>query len=434
MSSVVRLTLINSSLSSLTTFAMGMFLLAKGTHAGFDKHIARFFWEGIGDKRKFHWVNWPAVCRPKDQGGLGVINSRFMNIALMIKWIWRLFHPSEQDNLWYKLLQAKYVNSDNIFATSTQGGSQFWRSLNKIKHFFKLGSRFVVGNGRKTLFWTDCWLGESPLAVRFARLFDICASKEILVAEALPVSATLLQFRRSFGPVELDLWAALVQETSSVELSNIGDTVRWDLEPSGRFSVLSLYRKINQGPSLPHESILWSAKLPLKIKIFLWQMAKGRLPSNDQINRRHGASNGSCALCGQLESVDHIFFVCDLAAFAWSGIREAFGVQWNPRTFQEFFAIVNSLSPGFKHAIWLLFAAQSWALWNIRNKITIEHKLPSHPADCIFKTSLFLQLWRPLLKNKLSDKMDIMLELLRVLYLHSRVASTPTSPNLPQFN
>jgi hypothetical protein len=111
-------------------------------------------------------------------------------------------------------------------------------------------------------------------------------------------------------------------------------------------------------------------------------------------------------LCGQSESVDHIFFVCDLAAFAWSGIREAFGVQWNPRTFQEFFAIVNSLAPGFKQAIWLLFAAQSWALWNIRNKITIEHKLLSHPADCIFKTSLFLQLWRPLLRSKLADKLD----------------------------
>jgi hypothetical protein len=69
----------------------------------------------------------------------------------------------------------------------------------------------LVGNGRKTFFWTDRWLGESPLAVRFERLFDICTSKEITVAEALPVSATSLQFRRSFGPLELDLWAALVQ-------------------------------------------------------------------------------------------------------------------------------------------------------------------------------------------------------------------------------
>jgi hypothetical protein len=75
--------------------------------------------------------------------------------------------------------------------------------------------------------------------------------------------------------------------------------------------------------------------------------------------------------------IAHIFFACDLAIFAWSGIREEFGVQGNPQSFQEFFLIVNALAPGFKHAIWMLFAAQSWALWIIRNKLMIEHKLPS---------------------------------------------------------
>jgi hypothetical protein len=45
MSSAARLTLINSSLSSLTLYAMGLFLLADGIHASFDKILARFFWE-----------------------------------------------------------------------------------------------------------------------------------------------------------------------------------------------------------------------------------------------------------------------------------------------------------------------------------------------------------------------------------------------------
>jgi hypothetical protein len=199
--------------------------------------------------------------------------------------------------------------------------------------------------------------------------------------------------------------------------------VSWGLESNGKFSVSSLYRKINQGPNLPHESLLWSAKLPLKIKIFLWQMAKGRLPSNAQINRRHGASDDKCVLCGQAETVDHIFFSCHLASFAWSGIREALGVQWNPQSFQDFFGTLNSLPSSFKSAIWMLFAAQSWALWNIRNKITIEHKLPSQPADCFFKTSIFLQLWRPLLKNKLKTKMEFLLEMLCSLYLQMRISS-----------
>jgi hypothetical protein len=72
----------------------------------------------------------------------------------------------------------------------------------------------------------------------------------------------------------------------------------------------------------------------------------------------------------------------------------------------------------------MLFAVQSWALWNIRNKISIEHKLPSQPAECFFKTSLFLQLWRPLLRSKLNSKMECLLDVLRTLYLQTRI-STP---------
>jgi hypothetical protein len=60
----------------------------------------------------------------------------------------------------------------------------------------------------------------------------------------------------------------------------------WALETSGRFSVSSLYRKINQGPNLPHKKLIWKAKLPLKIKIFLWQMAKGKMPASALIKRQ----------------------------------------------------------------------------------------------------------------------------------------------------
>jgi hypothetical protein len=152
MLSAARLTLINSSLSSLTMYALGLFLLADGTHGAFDKILARFFWEGVSDKHSYHWVNWPEVCRPKDQGGLGIINSRFFNAALMVKWIWRIFDPAEHHNLWYKLLRAKYLSVDNIFARNSQGGSQFWRSVNKIKHLFKLGAKYQLGSGEKILF------------------------------------------------------------------------------------------------------------------------------------------------------------------------------------------------------------------------------------------------------------------------------------------
>jgi hypothetical protein len=201
----------------------------------------------------------------------------------MVKWIWRIFDPSERENLWHKLLRAKYLHVDNIFVRNSQGGSQFWRGINKIKHLFKLGAKFHLGSGERVLFWTDWWQGEGPLAIRFPRLFDICSCKTILVAQALPVSPATLQFRRSFGPEELEAWELLLHELLQAQLTTDVDQVKWALEPGGKFFVSSLYRKINQGPSLPREKLIWKAKLPLKIKIFLWQMAKGKMPANDQI-------------------------------------------------------------------------------------------------------------------------------------------------------
>jgi hypothetical protein len=157
-------------------------------------------------------------------------------------------------------------------------------------------------------------------------------------------------------------------------------------------------------------------------------MAKGKMPANEQIHRRHGRSNGQCALCGQVESISHIFFSCVLARFVWSGIREAFGVQWNPNNLVDFLAILQQLTPIVRQAFWILFAAQSWALWLIRNKLTIENSFPKQPADCFYKTVMFLQLWRPLLKEKHADKLDVMIGALRSLYRQTRSSQPQEHP------
>jgi hypothetical protein len=76
-----------------------------------------------------------------------------------------------------------------------------------------------------------------------------------------------------------------------------------------------------------------------------------------------------------------------------------------------------------------LFAAQSWALWLIRNKLSIEKSFPKQPVDCFFKTAMFLQLWRPLLKAKHVDKLDIMVGALRSLYRQTRDIAQQGQPS-----
>ena len=144
MSSAARLILTNSSLSSLPLFTMEMFLLADGVHAKLDTPRSRFFWEGTGIKRKYHLVKWAAVCRPKKFGGLGILNSKLMNVALLAKWWWRL--TQDESGLWAKLLKAKYFPNGNFFEGRARC-SPFWNDLQSIKAAFALGAKFSIGDG-----------------------------------------------------------------------------------------------------------------------------------------------------------------------------------------------------------------------------------------------------------------------------------------------
>ena len=85
-------------------------------------------------------------------------------------------------------------------------------------------------------------------------------------------------------------------------------------------------------------------RLPLKIKIFLWQAFRGRLPSADQIHKRNGPGSQFCALCGELEDTEHIFFHCALAKLIWSCVREWLHVTWAPASFSELRTLASNLS------------------------------------------------------------------------------------------
>jgi hypothetical protein len=101
MSSGARLILSNSCLSSLPTYIMSFYLLPKGIHKAMDGIRSRFYWRSAREDFKYHMINWQAVCRPKDFGGLGPINSWVFNECLMVKWIWKLYQQKE--SLWVRI-------------------------------------------------------------------------------------------------------------------------------------------------------------------------------------------------------------------------------------------------------------------------------------------------------------------------------------------
>jgi hypothetical protein len=103
-------------------------------------------------------VNWQYICHPKSQGGLGVINIKAMNIALMAQWIWRIHSEQNSDLLWLKLLKANY-RVNELFSSNPVGYSLF--CLHKIKNQFRLGVKFHPGFALASVFGMTCGLGRN---------------------------------------------------------------------------------------------------------------------------------------------------------------------------------------------------------------------------------------------------------------------------------
>jgi hypothetical protein len=273
----------------------------------------------------------------------------------MLKWVWRLYQ--EEDAIWAKILRAKCTDARNLFVGTGQGGSPFCKRIHKVKHYFTLGAKFSVRSGYRTHFWLDWWVGAAPLKDCFPNLFAICEDQNVLVAQAFVNDELVVRLRHSLEPQGMAQWRELGSLVADVSLEDGADQVAWHLNESGTFSVKSMYTKLSQGATVVYHKDLWSAVVPLKIKIFSCQLAIDKLPSSSQIAIRHGPSDGSCTLCGALEDASHIFFKCSLARFPWSVLRQLLGCTCCPSNFAQFFAILSSFSGRFRRMVWLLFIA-----------------------------------------------------------------------------
>jgi len=122
-------------------------------------------------------------------GGLGVRRLGEFNLSLLGKWCLRLLEV--KDELWYRVLKARY---GEVGGRNKEGGSDaslWWRLICHVRegvgtgvgNWFDGNTRRVVGNGRNTFFWTDNWLGGVPLKLQFNRLYELSWHKECLVED-----------------------------------------------------------------------------------------------------------------------------------------------------------------------------------------------------------------------------------------------------------
>ncbi|OMO94204.1 hypothetical protein COLO4_16479 [Corchorus olitorius] len=129
------------------------------------------------------------------------------------------------------------------------------------------------------------------------------------------------------------------EECRKIERIPIGDTLEddrliWPSNKDGEYSVKSSYKvvkgkstkRVRSGPSSSYRvpdsvwKVLWSLKVPNRVRIFLWKACKAFLAAGHILWRRHLQDTPICPCCGEFpETVEHALLLCEWVQPIWFG-------------------------------------------------------------------------------------------------------------------
>jgi len=198
-----------------------------------------FFWHGSSEKHKFRLAKWDILCRPKDQGGLEILDLQLQNKCLLAKWLVNLLNTT---GLWQTLLTNKYLRSKSLAQVKAKPyHSHFWRGLMKIKDEVLANGSFIIKDGCQTRFWDDTWAGDLSFKVKYPSIYNIARDPHAFVAHVMNLRPLNISFRRALVDNKLVEWQNLVAQIVNVELVDGSDTFRWNLTKFGLYTVRSYY-------------------------------------------------------------------------------------------------------------------------------------------------------------------------------------------------
>ena len=160
------MTLVCATLSAIPVHLSILVCLSPWALENIDRRRRAFLWFGgetvVAGKCR---VAWTVACRPRDLGGLGIIDLRRAGVAFQVRWEW--LRRTKPDSTW-ALLPAKREKA--------------------VAEFFQTVTYSVLGDGQSTLFWLDRWVDGRSLKQLAPALFaSLCRSgRHRVVAQALP--------------------------------------------------------------------------------------------------------------------------------------------------------------------------------------------------------------------------------------------------------
>jgi hypothetical protein len=333
-----------------------------------------------------------------------------MNLSLLCKWWWKL---ETGEGLWQEIVRKKYKIKGGIARLKHKpDNSPVWNDLLKVKELYLAGRQFIAGNGSEIDFWRDPWCGAVTLQDKFGCLFEICNEQSGSVAD-MAGKRWSFTFRRWLDESAQNQLRQMRNILTSCALGQQKDKSIWIWEAKRKFSVKSMYAHLCSADAEKPNKNLWKAKIPLKIKIFMWLIQLNAILTKDNLAKRKWQGDKRCSFCNEEESTVHLFFECYLARYIWSLITWVIGGNRRPSNLSQYWDWSNMFLPANKKIHMVGLSAICWALWKTRNRVCFEGKRVRSPTEIICLASSLISYWAGLQKDDTKEVLEAGAEMLK---------------------
>lgn len=228
-------------LSALPTFALTVLKVPKRFFKEVDKSRWKFLWmqeeELTAGKCK---VNWTSMCKPTENGGMGIMDLQWFSSAMRLRWLWLSWRCPDRPSV---------------------GCGHPCSEADRL--IFNAATTVTLGNGETASFWSCSWTGSVPLRVSFPTLFKHSRRNKRSIRAALSNDAWINDLAHGDTTVLLAEFLAPRRWLSEQNLdlqTDRDDEIKWRLNADGNYSTSSAYQMQFQGTTTTsNNAIIWQA-------------------------------------------------------------------------------------------------------------------------------------------------------------------------------
>ncbi|GKB02067.1 RNA-directed DNA polymerase, eukaryota, reverse transcriptase zinc-binding domain protein [Tanacetum coccineum] len=339
-----RIQLIASVLASMQMYWASVYLLPTTVINDLEKLFKRFLWNAGDSAKGKARVSWKVVCKPKDQGGLGIKSLKQWNEVLMIRQFWKIIE--DKNSLWAKWVNRVKLRNKSIWEVKVDKCDSWgWKTMLFIRDKIRNHVWYDIGDGRKASLWYDRWCNEGPLNTVISR-------REIY-------------------------YARLDDNAKVADMINNNQWV-WPDGWTEKYTILSnLDGDVNL--SSKEDKVLWVTNAGKKV-VFItkqaWEDLRVNWPSNrlltqDKVEKWNHNSDIKCGFCKQCsDSSPHLFFQCDFSMKIWRKMIKLsylMDMQFNLQDVIESMACRRGMKSIGNMVNKLIMAAIVYFIWQERN-------------------------------------------------------------------